>query len=388
MYHLFILLISIFLLFNSCQNKKPSTQEISGPHTTYIYDHESFVRRASDSPIQDDFAVSHATYYRHRYYQPFYPVKLETYENTCLDFQNFIAQHGHSSSYRPLIGIVTDSQEDVLSVNQLLIRIQENVKNKKQMRLMTDEVLTKIIAYRNLKVGQKIPIPIATKLGKPKIVMYHVDTVFDLSAGMPAFGLIPNDIKVPPILLFRGTDLSPTLKGYSSVFADLDLNGPGLSVFYSAQEDLHTWLEKVSLSHSKARVMGYSLGGAFTQYTCIYEYELICKDKNFPSIAFNEPGISEDLVLKWRQLKKEQQPPLKGYITEGDLVSTVGKLIGNVKELTLDQLLEPLFAHVTLMSIQQRLYAYRIDVTLKNELDYSSQKQDLKEPLHLLPENR
>lgn len=388
MTYLIICFTSFLFLFNSCQNKKNNKDIGNDPQTTYIYNHESFVRRSSDSPIQDDFVVKHSTYYRHRYYQPVYPVKLETYENGCLEFQNFIAQHGHTSLYRPLIGIVTESQEDILAVNQLLVCIQESIKNKKQMRLITDEVLTKVIAYRNLKIGQKIPIPVATKLGKTKIVIYQVDKVFDLSGGMPAFGLVPRDIKVPPILLFRGTDLSFSLKGYSSVFADLDLSGPGLTIFYMAQDELHDWLEKVSDSHSKARIMGYSLGGSFAQYTCIHEHELVCKDSQFPSIAFNQPGVSEDLIIKWQKLKIEDRPPLKGYVTEGDLVSTVGKLIGNVKELTLDHLLEPLFAHVTLMSIQQRLYMYKIDVTLKNELDYSAQDQDLKEPLHLFPENR
>ena len=392
-----ILLSVVILLLTSCQNKSIYHDEASHK-TTYIYDHESFVRRSGDSPVQDDFMVNHATYYRHRYYQPFYPVKLETYENSFPEFQNFIAQHGYHSSYHPLIGIVTEDPSDVLEVNQLLVYIQENVKNKKQMRLMTDEVLTKVLAYRNLQLGQKVPIPVIvskttsrrskTQLATSRLVMYHVDNVFDLSAGMPAFGLIPDSDKSPPILLFRGTDLSSSLKGITSVLADLDLNGPGLSVFYSAQEDLHRWLENVSLSHARARVMGYSLGGSFTQYTCIYEHELICKDPNFPSIAFNQQGISEDLIYKWEHLPQEKRPNLRGYVTEGDLVSTVGKLIGHVKELSLDHLLEPLFAHVTLMSVQQRLYMYRIDVTLKNELDHSVHKQEFKELFHLLPENR
>lgn len=362
------------IIFNSCHNKT-NNKDISTSQASYIYNHESFARRSNDSPIHDDFVVNHSTYYKHRYYQPVYPVKLETYENGCLEFQNFIAQHGHSSSYRPLIGIVTEDPNDVLAVNQLLVRVQENIENKKQMRLITDEILTKVIAYRNLQVGQKIPVPIVPKSGDTRIVIYHVDKVFDLNAEMPAFGLVPSDIKAPPILLFRGTDLSFTLKGMASVFADLDLNGPGLSIFYMAQDDLHNWLEKVSNSHSKARIMGYSLGGSFTQYTCIHEHELICKDKQFPSVAFNQPGISEDLVIKWHKLKEEEKPPLKGYVTEGDMVSTVGKLIGNVKEISLDYLLEPLFAHVTLMSVQQRLYVYRLDVTLKNELDYSATSQ-------------
>lgn len=377
-YFLFILIVS------GCQNA--SSPRENGASVAYIYDHETFARRSNDSKMDDDFTSRHSSYYTHRYYQPIYPVKMERYENDTPDFQNFIAQHGYHSSYRPLTGIVTENQEDILNATELLTRIQANIKNKKQLNLTTNEVLTKVVAYRNLKVGQKIPIPISNKLDTSKLVIYHVDKVFNLTAGMPAFGLVPHTKKAPPILLFRGTDFSLSLKGSASIFADLDLTGPGLTVFHSAQEDIHQWLESVSSTHSKARIMGYSLGGAFVQYTCIYEHELVCHDPRFPSVAFNQPGISEDLVEQWYQIKQEDRPPLKGYITEGDLVPTVGKLIGDVRELTLDHLLEPLFAHVTLMSLQQRLYTYRIDVTLKHELDYSVHKQELKQGCDFAPE--
>jgi hypothetical protein len=371
-------LLALLLLCTACQNKRQQ-EPSSAIKTSYIYNHETFARRSEEAPLDTNFVSNHSSYYRHRYYQPVYPVKLETYEIQCIEFQNFIAQHGHYSTYKPLIGIVSEFQEDIVVVNQLLIRIQENVKNMAHMQLMADEVLAKVMAYRNLKVGQKIPVPVAISSNKSKIVMYKVDKVFNLSGGMPAFGLVPHTTaKAPPILLFRGTDLSFSLKGYSSILADLDLNGPGLSVFYRAEDELQDWLEKVSYSHSKARVLGYSLGGSFVQYACINESEFICKDERFPSVAFNQPGVSEELVLKWHRLKTEEKPSFKGYVTEGDVVSTVGKLIGDVKELTLDHLLEPLTAHVTLMSIQHRLYAYSLDVTLKNELDYSAQDPQLK----------
>ena len=328
--------------------------------------------KISANALSDEISSQHASYYQHRYYQPRYPVKLETYENSILDLQNFIAQHHYNSPYHPLIGHVTDDPMDILTTNQLLVGLQQTIKNKKQLNIMTEEVLTKVLAYRNLQVGQEVPIAVCPKLLRPTLVLYVVNQVFDLGGGMPAFGLVPKnpEAKALPILLFRGTNFS--LKGVSSVLADLDLNGPGLTAFYGNRRALHNWLTEANQNYGPARVMGYSLGGSFAQYTCIYEHKLLSKDKRFPSVIFNQPGVSDDLIYQWDRLKKKEKPVLRGYVTEGDIVSTVGKLIGDVKELTLEHPLEPLFAHVTLITGQQRFYAYRLDVTLKHELDYSA----------------
>lgn len=353
------------LLLSSCH--KPSSSSFS-KRVQKIYINKN---KVSATALPDEISSQHATYYQHRYYQPRYPVKLETYENSVLDLQNFIAQHHYDSPYHPLIGHVTDDFMDILTTNQLLAGLQQTIKNKKQLNIMTEEVLTKVLAYRNLQVGHEIPIAVCPKLLRPTLILYVVNQVFDLG-GMPAFGLVPKnpEAKALPILLFRGTNFS--LKGVSSILADLDLNGPGLSAFYSHRRTLHQWLTEANQSHGPARVMGYSLGGSFAQYTCIYEHELLSKDKRFPSVIFNQPGVSDDLILQWDRLKKKEKPKLRGYVTEGDIVSTVGKLIGDVKELTLEHPLEPLFAHVTLITGQQRFYAYRLDVTLKHELDYSA----------------
>jgi len=350
------LLLLFLTLATGCQSPKISSEK--GPHETL----------SSSTPKR-----SHATYATHRYYQPVYPVKVDTYENEVIDFQNFIAQHGYDSTYHPLIGIVTEEKQDVLDVTELLARIQLNVPHKDLVHLMTNEVLTKVLAYRQLRIGEKIPIPVAFPNGNIMLILYEVETRIELAPNVPAFGLVPHSQEVPPILLFRGTDFS--LRGIASILADLDLSGPGLTMFHSAQEEIHNWLYRVSVSHAKARIMGYSLGGSFTQYTCFYEHELVCKDPRFPSIAFNQPGMSEDLAYRWHQLEISKRPPLQGFVTEGDLVSTVGKLVGNVYELSLDYLLEPLMAHVTLMSLQQRVYTYQIDVTLKYEKDYSVHKK-------------
>ena len=75
-----------------------------------------------------------------------------------------------------------------------------------------------------------------------------------------------------------------------------------------------------------------------------------------------------------------------GYVTEGDVVSTVGKLIGNVREFSLDKNLEPIAAHLTLMSAEDTLYAYRLDVTLKFEKDESVKANENKDRIFSLKE--
>lgn len=327
----------------------------------------------ADLPLQ---ASSYPTYYQKRCYEPKYPFLLETYSHNEVAFQTFLAKHHYASRNQPLIGVVTASKEDLLPAAMLLVKIRHIIQDQEQLALITDEILSKVVAYRNLQKGQKIPVPYVTKKGKIKLAMYKVDKVFNL-LGMPAFGLLPNKKKIAPIILFRGTDLSLSMQGYASILADLDLNGPGVVAFYAGQDDLHQWLAKNTKKYVKARALGYSLGGALTQYLAICEKEYLSLDPRFPSVAFNQPGVSLDFIERWNLLRADEKPVLKGYIVEGDIVSSVGKLIGDVKALTLDHPLEPMKAHVTLMSLQQRVYAYSLDVSLKNELDYSSKDEQI-----------
>lgn len=369
--------LCVIALTTSCHHKAPKQEE---PKVSYIQDEKSFIAarsKPSDIDSVDEF-LGDLTNNQHRYYQPYYPVKLEIYENEVPSFKNFVAMHSYESPYRPIIGVVTEDQKDIDSANQLLAKIHINFQsNVKQRELITNEVLTKIIAYRQLQKGQKVVVPIITKDGFPRIIAYKVDKIINLGGGMPAFGLVPKNKNAPcpAILLFRGTDLSG--RGFSSVVADLDLNGPGYEAFQSSENEIHDWLVKTYQTYGKKpRVMGYSLGGSYVQYCCVYQNKHVSDDLHFPNIAFNEPGVSEDVIYKWNLLTQSEKPPLYGYVTEGDLVSTVGKLIGNVKELSLDKPLEPIAAHLTLMGAEDTLYTYRIDVTLKFEKDESVEKAE------------
>lgn len=318
---------------------------------------------------KEEISALHSNYYKQKFYQPLYPIELKTFQNNSVNFQTFLTKHNYHSKLKPLIGQVTENSLDMEPVFDLLVRLSNEIENREHLILATDEILAKIVAYRQLQVGQKIPIPCTSSKGKVKLVIYKVDKIFSL-LGMPAFGLIPSKKKAPSIILFRGTDLSLSMKGTSSILADLDLNGPGVIAYHATQDEIRSWIEEKNKKFGKARAIGYSLGGALVEYCALFDGDLLSKDERFPSTAFNQPGVSQDYAFKWNSLKSK--PLLTGYIVEGDLVSIVGKLIGKVSELTLDRPLEPLDAHVTLMSLQNRLYQYQIDVTLKNELDYSA----------------
>lgn len=361
----------LLLGLSSCKKQSSGSQH---PEVVHYENKESFTEHSKSRGSVDEL-FGEITDNKIRNYQPYYPVKMEIYENKFPSFKSFVAKYSFKSPYRAIIGFVTDDERDLDATNQLLSNVHRSItENLKQRELMTNEILTKVIAYRELKVGQKVIVPVVTAKGTCKLVAYRVDVVLDLFGGMPAFGLVPksNTDEVPSILLFRGTDLSG--RGFASIMADLDLNGPGYRVFQGSQEKIRNWLIKVDNQYSmKARVMGFSLGGALVQYACILESKYISKDPHFPNVAFNQPGLSEDMVNKWNKMHVADRAPFIGYITEGDVVSSVGKLIGYVSELSTNVILEPIAAHLTLMSAENRLYSYRIDVTLKYGEDQSAQ---------------
>lgn len=358
MSRLFFFVFPMLIALFSCQNKTP-------PDDVSTIQQEN--NNDSIEELDDflDFAVDRT----HRYYLPKYPIKLETYRSNYFPIKTFEVKHQYFSDIKPLVGIVTESSDDLLEVNELLLQVHRNIKEPKQRSLTTNEILTKIVAYRNLKVGQSIPIPLMED-GHPFLKMYKVDHIFELDSGMPAFALVASKPckTCPPILLFRGTNINNS----SSVLADLDLRGPGLTIFYRNQESLRNWALNVAKIHGKPRVMGYSLGGSFTQYMCIYERDVISSDPKYYHVMFNQPGVSKELVDKWYSIPKNQRPVLLGYINEGDLVSSVGHLIGTVNELSLDTLLDPIAAHVTFMTAQPVLYVYRLDLTMKFDKSISN----------------
>lgn len=286
-------------------------------------------------------------------YGPVYPIHIIAYSNTIPQIAQFNEQYSYFSNH-PLVGQVTQDRDDIVIVTNFLELIHEMIYDKGHRELITAEALSKILAYRNLSVGDQIRIPRIDKEGKRVFAGYFVEKVFDLYDEMPAFGLFSKDREFPPLLLFRGTDLSNTEAGRASFYADLDLDGPGYHIYMNARDDIKTWLEKVQAIHQKAQIMGYSLGASFVEYTAILEKDLL--SDTYTSYAFNPPGVNDDLLKIWEDIPRIDRPNYTGYINKGDAVSNVGTLFGTIKELSLDHPMGPLEAHLTFMLAQNICY--------------------------------
>lgn len=289
------------------------------------------------------------------------PLIQTVYKRAGEELADFVKNYGYFSIYHPIVGIVTDSEKDIEVTECLLGSIQKT--ETAQLKFMTDEILGKVLAYRTLKKGLKIAVPIS----KDTVATYVVDEIINLWRGMPAYGLIPeNKEQAPPILLFRGTDLDlRSEKGWASVLSDLDISGPGLKTFLRAQNEIHDWLAKVQQSIAPARIVGFSLGGVFVLYTLIYEHELI--NKKSSSTAFNPPGVSAQVLDMWEKIPNEKRPPQITYVNQGDFVSKIGFFLGNVHEVSLEEPMEVIQAHVTLISGAPLYKITAVDVALENK---------------------
>lgn len=286
---------------------------------------------------------------------PKWPYTQLSFRNSSSDLKTFVKNYGYFSYFHPIVGIVTDKQRDIEVVNCLLEGIHNQIPRREQLKFATEEILTKVVAYRELKKGMKITLSDS----KEKFQTYVVDEVIGLWGGMPAFGLVPMRRNgIAPILLFRGTDLDLTTeKGWASVLSDLDVNGPGLRTFLRGRTKIHNWLKRVKKEYGPAKAVGFSLGGAFVLYTMIYEGGLL--NANLASIAFNPPGVSKEVLEKWEG--QEFKPPHAIYINEGDFVSQIGYFPSNVWLISVGKPMGVIEAHVSLISAKPNFTLTAVD---------------------------
>ena len=274
----------------------------------------------------------------------------------------FGKRYGYFSMNTPLVSSVNGHRGSKEIVFCLLGSLGEKINDVRFLEFATGEILAKVLAYRTLRRGDEVKI--STMRGEEVVLAtYQLDEIFNLWKGMPAFGLIPKE-EGPAILLFRGTDFSlDSRAGWASLMSDLDISGPGLKTFRKAQPELHAWLEKVANMEKKAKVIGYSLGGALATYTFIYEHALLSEKG---SIAFNSPGVSDQVYRDWDLLPEERKEGISFYVNQGDLVSKMGKLMGRVYALSLPIPMKPVFAHTILLSAQNCFFQERVDVSKEN----------------------
>ena len=281
------------------------------------------------------------------YHLPWHQLVFQDPEKLLVDFQ---CKHHYFSSH-PLIGRVSTNKSDLEIVKDLMLSMHEKITSPIERIFTSNEILAKVLAYRDLKKGDKFLVPLVSKYGRPILSSFYVDRIFNLWNGMPAFGLISKDAHISPIFLYRGTDLTlDTKRGWSSILSDLDFAGPGLNTYLHARSDIRKWLVKVKKHFSKARVMGFSLGGVLTSYTLLYEHDLIEKSEESPSMAFSPPGVSKKVFLEWVSLPEKDKSPFMVFITTGDLVSKIGRLYGDVYQVTPNPSLSAIAAHASLVT--------------------------------------
>ena len=136
----------------------------------------------------------------------------------------------------------------------------------------------------------------------------------------------------------------------------------GFSAFQLAQDKIHRWLVKAGKqADQKPIVMGFSLGGVLSLYTTLFEGEFLSPHG---SLAFNPPGVPEEVFLQWKGVSSEQ---ITTYVTQGDLVSKLGKIIPAAFLLSEKKHLGPIEAHTKLMTAEKTFFLSKIAIEEENK---------------------
>jgi len=292
------------------------------------------------------------------------PVDEKKIEEDVLEMRSFEENYGYFSWKHPVVAKVTTTKEDLEMINCLLRTLYEQGKNRDYLQVAVAEVITKALAYHDLKIGQMVTIPIEVN-GKLILERFIVERIFNLWKGMPAFGLVPEHHGIDSILLYRGTDFSlDSQRGWASLMSDLDIAGPGFSAFQRSQKEISYWVRSIKTQGKPARVMGFSLGGALAIYTFVYENQWLSNRGSFSICA---PGVKEKVISEWELISPERQIGLTNFVNMGDVVSKVGKLCGNVYVLFTNKTYKPLMAHTMLMSCKPFFFKAKVDVGEENK---------------------
>lgn len=305
--------------------------------------------------------------YSSRCYQRKGPLQIQKFKNPVKELKYFSDNFGRFSP-KTLIGKVSKNEEDIQIVKNLLTCAFRKIKQPKIYDYASSEILSKVMAYRNLEEGMSFDLGYINDEGELALTTYTVSKIFDLWHKHIAFGLTPNNKEAAPILLFRGTNFSMLSEGgRASIISDLDPEGPGKRLFHNSKSVLRQWLQKMAHQEKKTRVLGYSLGGALATYTALYEYDLINLDENHSSFSFNPPGINQELLNDWHAIEMSEKPQIKTFVTRGDIISKFGALVGDVYEVSTDRLLSPVIAHERLVFSEPVCYLIKVDIDKEND---------------------
>lgn len=283
----------------------------------------------------------------------------KTEETVLWDKENFTLFTkvcGHDSSFHPIVATVTKSQADVDLTVLLLEEIEKADLAYPIKELFTEEVLAKILAYRKCRRGQEFVI---TSPQGP--IRYKVDAIFNMGGGVPAYGCIPVGEIGSPIIIFRGSEFSLNRRGRATLAANIDRKGPGYFMYKRVQPRLRYWLDKQTRVYGKAKVLGFSLGGALAAYAVTLDYDLFEK-----GTSFNMPGLRKKIAHRFSLIKEEDRPLFISYVNRGDAVSKIGKLLGKVQEFSFPETLKLVRAHNLLILGEPKVFVREVNLEEEN----------------------
>lgn len=199
----------------------------------------------------------------------------------------------------------------------------EELDDEKMYNAALAEVLSKKVAYRN--IPNDFTFNIAHYNGR--IERYSVTRIamHDAPGGLYgtqyAYGLMPRNCQLEPILLFAGTvtDLNSGRPFGETLLADLCPYGPGHELFIHGKYNLRRWVQSAQArGGQKVHAIGHSLGGALATYAGIAFPDQIGK-----VTTFGTPGLHPHHEAEWNGLG-ERQPELTHWIDTEDFIPLMG----------------------------------------------------------------
>lgn len=226
--------------------------------------------------------------------------------------------------------------EAILALLTAVGKLEFDVSEYAIRNAMAAEILTKHLAPQPLKVGLRLLFPCFSTDNKPIVAPYQIRDILPLgSTQIPVYILTPEDKKLPPLLIFRGTVLNLSKAAdAASIIENMNKIGPARTPYEEFKKPLSIYLQKMAKDYPPFRFLGYSQGGVLAARACVDFPAYLQKQELNGSILFNPPGLEADYCARWEMLPEKERPAAVTYLVTRDIVSKRGhKFIGSIYEI-------------------------------------------------------